>query len=81
MALGVWALIGGVGLLRSQEWGWGISLVVLSTVIVKYLYEVISGFLASAFLTLDFNFWIKFVMIFIAAVGIVYLLLTKYKYA
>ena len=79
IAIGGWGLIGGVGLIKDQEWGWGISLVVLSVVIVKYVADVIAGIMA-----LDWenvNLWLKLVAVIICAVGIVYLGLTKYKYA
>ncbi|NVM27418.1 MAG: hypothetical protein HWN65_01140 [Candidatus Helarchaeota archaeon] len=79
MAIGTWGIVGGVGLIKDQEWGWGISLVVLSLVIVKYLSDVIAGIMA-----LDWNninLWLKLVAVIIAAVGMVYLGLTKYKYA
>jgi len=81
IAIGAWALIGGYGLIKDQEWGWGISLVVLSLVIVSYISEVIAGFLAFNIYMTDINFWLKFVALIIAAIGIVYLLATKKRYA
>ena len=45
IGIGAWGVIGGVGLLRDQEWGWGISLVVLSLVIITFISEIIGGFL------------------------------------
>jgi len=83
IVIGAWGFIGGVGLTQSQEWGWGISLVVFSTVIVTFIAEVYYGILAA--MTSgnwsDFTMWLKLVAIGLSAVGIVYLLLTKYKYA
>jgi len=35
LAIGAGGVIGGIGLIKNQEWGWGISLVVLSIVIVN----------------------------------------------
>jgi len=79
IALGAWGVIGGIGLIKDQEWGWGISLVVLSVVIVAFVSEVIAGFMTANWTNIIF--WIKFAALVVAAVGIVYLLLTKYKYA
>ncbi|MBD3228030.1 MAG: hypothetical protein GF329_07555 [Candidatus Lokiarchaeota archaeon] len=81
LAIGAWGLIGGVGLIKDQEWGWGISLVVLSLVIVTFIVEVIAGFMAITTVLYDINFWIKFVALIISAIGMVYLLITKEKYA
>jgi len=82
--IGAWGFIGGVGLIKDQEWGWGISLVVLSYVIVSYLADfiaVISALLAGTIPALGLVQWMEIVAVVIATVGIVYLLLTKYKYA
>ena len=78
MAIGAWGVVGGVGLIKDQEWGWGISLVVLSTVIVAFLAEIIVGFMAETWT--DILLWIKLAALILAAGGIVYLLLTKEKY-
>ncbi|MHA1130201.1 MAG: hypothetical protein ACTSQI_17385 [Candidatus Helarchaeota archaeon] len=82
MAIGVWGIIGGIGLIKDQEWGWGIALVILSLVIVMFAVDVVVGIMA-AVQTMnwtDINLWVKLVALIIAAVGIVYLLLTKEKY-
>ena len=82
--IGAWGFIGGVGLIKDQEWGWGISLVVLSFVIVTYLTDfiaVVSALIGGTIPALSIIQWIEIVAVGIAAVGIVYLLLTKYKYA
>ncbi len=83
MAIGVWGIVGGVGLIKDQEWGWGISLVVLSLVIVTFALDVITGIQAmiSSGVWTDWVLWIKLGTLIVAAVGIVYLLLTKKKYA
>jgi len=82
LAIGAWGIIGGIGLIKDQEWGWGISLVVLSSVIVAFLADVVSAIMTMAlFATFDLVIIIKLVAIIIAIVGIVYLLLTKEKYA
>ncbi|MHA1268431.1 MAG: hypothetical protein ACTSPY_01470 [Candidatus Helarchaeota archaeon] len=85
LAIGVWGIIGGIGLIKDQEWGWGISLVVLSIVIVKTITNVISGILAAIADPLNvmatISFWVYLVPFIIAVVGIIYLLLTKHKYA
>ena len=83
MGIGVWGIISGIGLIKDQEWAWGISLVVLSLVIIAFAADVVIG-LISAFQTFNFtdiNIWIKLIMLIVAAVGIIYLLLTKEKYA
>jgi hypothetical protein len=79
MTIGAWGFIGGVGLIKDQEWGWGISLVVLSLVIVTFVSDVIAGITAGTWT--DLYFWAELVALIIAAVGIVYLLMTKEKYA
>ncbi|MHA1267246.1 MAG: hypothetical protein ACTSRS_18560 [Candidatus Helarchaeota archaeon] len=79
LAIGAWGIIGGIGLIKDQEWGWGISLVVLSIVIVKFISEVITGVMAQNWT--DVNLWIKLTAVIIAAIGMIYLGLTKYKYA
>ena len=79
MAIGAWGVVGGVGLIKDQEWGWGISLVVLSLVIVTFISDVIAGIMAMAWTSLIF--WVQLAALIVAAVGIVYLLMTKEKYA
>ncbi len=79
MAIGGWGVIGGIGLIKDQEWGWGISLVVLSTVIITFLADVIAGIVTANWA--DVMMWIKLIALIVAAVGIVYLLATKEKYA
>ncbi len=82
--VGAWGFIGGVGLIKDQEWGWGISLVVLSYVIVTFLADfiiVLDALFKMLITSISITQWIELVAIIIAAVGIVYLLLTKYKYA
>lgn len=79
IAIGGWGVIGGIGLIKDQEWGWGISLVVLSLVIVTFLADVIAGVIAGTWYS--FMFWIELVALIVAGVGIAYLLITKEKYA
>lgn len=80
IVIGAWGFIGGVGLIKDQEWGWGISLVVLSIVIVTYISDVITV-LSTPGVIPSIIQWIEIAAVVIAAIGIVYLLLTKYKYA
>ena len=84
LLIGIWGIVGGIGLIKDQEWGWGVSLVVLSVVIVITITSVITGILAvigdpSALINL--SFWAYMVPFIIAVVGIIYLLATKSKYA
>ncbi len=82
IGIGAWGVIGGIGLIKDQEWGWGISLVILSLVIIMFAAEVVVGLMA-AIQTADWSdisLWIKLVALIVAAVGIVYLLSTKEKY-
>jgi hypothetical protein len=85
LVIGAWGIIGGVGLIKDQEWGWGVSLVVLSVVIVLTITNVITGIMAviGGDLTglYTITFWLYIVPFIIAVVGIIYLLATKYKYA
>ena len=80
ITIGFWGLIAGVGLIKDQEWGWGISLVVLSIVIVPFTTEVIISSFNFAVVMYDPNYWIKLVALIIATIGIVYLLATKKRY-
>jgi hypothetical protein len=83
--IGVFAIIGGYGLIADQEWGWGISMFILvytAAQAIIYMINTInnlgmnpSSILASAV------FWISIVATVVAIVGLVYLGLTKEKYA
>jgi hypothetical protein len=79
--IGAWGFIGGIGLIKDQEWGWGISLVVLSVVIVTYLIDFITILSAMPAIMPSIIQWIEIGAVVVSAIGIVYLLLTKYKYA
>jgi len=82
--IGAWGFIGGIGLIKDQEWGWGVSLVILSYVIVTYLADfitIVQALIAGLITALGIVQWIELVVVIIASVGIVYLILTKYKYA
>ncbi|TFF88554.1 MAG: hypothetical protein EU549_02805 [Promethearchaeota archaeon] len=85
LTIGAWGIIGGVGLIKDQEWGWGIALVVLTIVIVKTLSSVIAGIMNLITNPLDaitdVMFWIYIAPFVIAVIGIIYLLATKEKYA
>jgi len=81
IVLGAWGFIGGVGLIKDQEWGWGISLVVLSIVIVTFLVDFITILSMMPAILPSIVQWIEIGAVAVSAVGIVYLLLTKYKYA
>ena len=77
------AIIGGIGLIQDQEWGWGISLVILTYTVVKFLGDSIAAILAIA--NNPVGAWSVSVVMYIGilivgAIGIVYLLLTKFKY-
>ena len=85
MVISAWAVIGGIGLIKDQEWGWGVSLLILTYVIVKFLFEIIQSIAAlvaaPALAIYSINVWIYVILFVIAAVGVVYLLATKVKYA
>jgi hypothetical protein len=81
IVIGAWGFVGGVGLIKDQEWGWGISLVVLSVVIVTYLIDVITVISLMPAVLPTIIQWIEIGAVVVCAIGIVYLLLTKYKYA
>ncbi len=83
IGIGAWGIIGGIGLIKDQEWGWGISLMTLSLVIIAFGADIITNFIA-AVQTADWSnitMWVELAALIIAIVGIVYLLMTKEKYA
>jgi len=78
------AIVGGIGLIQDQEWGWGISLVILTFTVVKFLGDSIAAITAMVVNPLGAIFSLSVVMyigiLIVGGVGIAYLLLTKFKY-
>jgi hypothetical protein len=83
--IGIFAIIGGYGLIIDQEWGWGISMLILvyttAQAMVYMITNLISLSLNPSLIIASAVFWISLVTTIVAILGIVYLGLTKYKYA
>ena len=83
--IGLFAILGGYGLIIDQEWGWGISMLILvytATQSVVYLINtIISMSVNPSLLIVSAIFWVALAVLVIAIVGLIYLGLTKYKYA
>lgn len=83
--IGIFAVIAGYGLIVDQEWAWGISMLILAYTGVQAVVYIAtntlpiitnpSDLLASA------SFWVGIVVLIISIAGLIYLGLTKYKYA
>ena len=80
--LGIWCFIAGIGMFQEQEWAWGMSLVLLSVIIVTTGGNIITSFVnwTQSNLT-SIPFWISFVAVAFSALGILWLLGTKDRYA
>lgn len=83
--IGFFAIIGGYGLIADQEWGWGISMLILvytAAQAIIYAINTINNLAMNPSLILaSAVFWIAIIAVVVAIVGIVYLGLTKEKYA
>jgi len=83
--IGVFGILGGYGLIIDQEWGWGISMLILVYTSVQTIVYMINAMISMSFnpslLIASAVFWVALVALVIAVVGIIYLGLTKYKYA
>lgn len=82
LVLGGWCFIAGVGMFQEQEWAWGQALVLLSVILVTTIGSVIGYFTAwdNTYFT-NWIFWIQIVSVAFAALGILWLLGTKERYA
>ncbi len=83
--IGLFSVIAGYGLIIDQEWGWGIAMFILVYVAAQSIV-----YIAETALNLAMNpslllasavFWVAVVAAIISIIGLVYLGLTKYKYA
>ena len=85
LVIAMFAIAGGFGLIIDQEWAWGISMLVLTYSAVVSVINVIqsnmslgvnpSDTIAMAIMV------VSIAIIVVSAIGLVYLGLTKYKYA
>jgi hypothetical protein len=79
--LGVWCFIAGVGLMREEEWAWGIGLVVLSLMFVNSIGSFISWVtVPGAFDVADFTTWITLLGLIVSVLGFLWLIFTKTIY-
>lgn len=80
--LGGFCFIAGVGMFKEQEWGWGMSIVLLSVILVTTVGDVINNFLNwNNDLLVSWPFWIQIISVAFAALGVLWLLGTKERYA
>jgi hypothetical protein len=83
--IGIFAVIAGYGLIIDQEWGWGIAMFILvytaAQAIVYLANTAVSLSLSPSLLLASVVFWVSLITVIIAVVGLIYLGLTKYKYA
>jgi len=80
--LGFWSLIAGILLFKEQESGWGMALVILSTITLIGISIIITWITVPG--SLDFNYWpnwITILSVLIGFVGFIYLLFTKKRYS
>ncbi len=79
--LGVWCFIAGVGLMREQEWAWGIGLVVLSLMFVNSIGALIGWISVPAtFEVGNFTTWITLLGLIVSVLGFLWLIFTKKIY-
>ena len=85
LVVAMFAIAGGFGLIIDQEWAWGISMLVLTYTIAASILNLIESMLSLGVNPSDTNasaiLAVSIVMIIVAGIGVVYLGLTKYKYA
>jgi hypothetical protein len=80
--LGLWSFIGGILLFREQESGWGMAVVVLSTIAANGISSIIGS--VSATSTFDLLYWPNWVVILTSVAGVLgffFLLITKKRYS
>lgn len=84
-AISFFAVIAGYGLIVDQEWGWGIAMFILvytaTQSIVNITATVINLSYNPSLIISNVFFWLSIFSLVIAVVGLIYLGLTKYKYA
>ncbi|MFX1396278.1 MAG: hypothetical protein ACFFAS_04455 [Promethearchaeota archaeon] len=81
VVLGFWALVGGLGMIREQEWALGISLVVLSIMAVTNLSIIITWFGDPS--PFDAGYWVNYLIILafiLGVVGFFWLVFTAKRY-
>ena len=79
--LGFWAIVGGIGMFREQEWAYGISLVVLSIMAMTSLSSIITWISNPS--SFDLLYWVNYIIILafiLGVIGFLWLLATKNRY-
>lgn len=83
--IGIFAVIAGYGLIIDQEWAWGISMLTFTFTAVQATVYIATNYLpmitSPSDLLANSAFWIGIVVLIISVAGLIYLGLTKYKYA
>ncbi|MHA1680598.1 MAG: hypothetical protein ACTSUE_06285 [Promethearchaeota archaeon] len=80
--MGTFCFIAGVGMFKEQEWAWGMSIILLSLIIITTAGSLIGKFMAwdASYLTY-WPFWIEVISVAFATLGILWLLGTKERYS
>ncbi|MBN2533131.1 MAG: hypothetical protein JXB88_09570 [Spirochaetales bacterium] len=79
--LGFWSFVGGILLFSEQESGWGMAVVILSTIVIMGAASIINWIMnPSSFELLYWPNWITIITAVIGFFGFFYLLLTKKRY-
>ena len=85
LVVAMFAIAGGFGLIIDQEWAWGISMLVLTYTIGASILNIIESTLSLGVNPSDTYaaaiLGVSMIMIIVGAIGVVYLGLTKSKYA
>ena len=79
--LGFWAFIAGILMFREQESGWGMAIVILSTIAIMSLTSIIMWIVNPT--SFELTYWPNWVTIFTVIIGFFgffYLLITKKRY-
>ncbi|HUX99871.1 MAG TPA: hypothetical protein VMV49_09975 [Candidatus Deferrimicrobium sp.] len=83
--VGMFAVVGGFGLIIDQEWAWGMSMLVLTYTIVLSIKNIIESNLSLGVNPSDTNsvavLWVSVIVTIVSIAGLAYLGLTKHKYA
>lgn len=79
--LGFWSFIGGILLFKEQESGWGMAVVILSTIVIMGFASIINWIMnPSSFAVVYWPNWIIILTTVIGFFGFFYLLFTKKRY-
>ncbi|MHA1792763.1 MAG: hypothetical protein ACTSVI_08975 [Promethearchaeota archaeon] len=80
--MGTFCFVAGVGMFQEQEWAWGMAIVLLSIILITTTGSLINSFISWSPTNLtSWGWWIKFISVAFAGLGIFWLLGTKERYS